>query len=399
MRIVCVHQGYELYGSDRCFVESVAAMRDAWPAAEIEVVLPCQGRDGLIVAPLRKLATRIVFEPILVLRRHDLWRFLATGLFRLAPALWRAVRRFRSADLVYVNTVVVLDYLIASRLFPDKALIHIHEISEGFAQKVFRALLRFTRGEVVFNSKATRAAYALSARRTQHVVYNGIESPVSVGLASYDGSRALRLLMIGRISRIKGQDLVIEALTSLPRPVARQIELRIVGGAFDDDAREAALRAMVAAGDLGQTVHIEPFQDDPSALYQWADVVMVPSRRPESLGRVAIEAMAHGRPALVAAQGGLVEVVEDGVTGWIVPPNRGDLLARKLAEIVAEPAGWARFPAAARARYEAVFSHRAIVAQFQAIVRARLADSGGAQTAVPAHERGPRTPAGLGRTP
>ena len=37
MRIICVHQGYELYGSDRCFIESVAAMRAAWPEAEIEV--------------------------------------------------------------------------------------------------------------------------------------------------------------------------------------------------------------------------------------------------------------------------------------------------------------------------------------------------------------------------
>ena len=49
MRIACVHQGYELYGSDRCFVESVAAFREAFPEAEIEVVLP---RPGPIAAAL-----------------------------------------------------------------------------------------------------------------------------------------------------------------------------------------------------------------------------------------------------------------------------------------------------------------------------------------------------------
>ena len=43
MRIVCVHQGYELYGSDRSFIDSVAALREAWPQAEIEVVLPHEG--------------------------------------------------------------------------------------------------------------------------------------------------------------------------------------------------------------------------------------------------------------------------------------------------------------------------------------------------------------------
>ena len=38
MRIVCVHQGYELYGSDRAFIDSVATLREAWPQADIEVI-------------------------------------------------------------------------------------------------------------------------------------------------------------------------------------------------------------------------------------------------------------------------------------------------------------------------------------------------------------------------
>jgi hypothetical protein len=45
MHIVCVHQGYELYGSDRAFIDSVAALREAWPQADIEVVLPHDGPD------------------------------------------------------------------------------------------------------------------------------------------------------------------------------------------------------------------------------------------------------------------------------------------------------------------------------------------------------------------
>src|SRR5439155_18264026 len=108
------------------------------------------------------------------------------------------------------------------------------------------------------------------------------------------------------------------------------------------------------------------------SLYQWADVVTVPSRLPESLGRVAIEAMAFGPPALVSALGGLVEIVEDGVTGWVVPPNDPVTLARKIAEIVTRPEDWSRFSAAARARYEAMFGDRAIAQQIQAIVGTRL---------------------------
>ena len=116
----------------------------------------------------------------------------------------------RAADLVYVNTVVVLDYLLAARAFRRKTLVHVHEIPDGLKLQVFRRLLKWTRADVIFNSKATRAAYRLPAQHTQHVVYNGIAAPAPAEPADYDGTRPLRLLMLGRISRIKGQDLLIE---------------------------------------------------------------------------------------------------------------------------------------------------------------------------------------------
>src|SRR5438034_9057085 len=101
MRIVCVHQGYELYGSDRAFIDSFAALREAWPQADIEVVLP---REGPICGPLLASATRIVIEPLFILRRRGFLRLILTAPFRIVPALWRAARRIRAADLVYVNT-------------------------------------------------------------------------------------------------------------------------------------------------------------------------------------------------------------------------------------------------------------------------------------------------------
>lgn len=370
MRIICVHQGYELYGSDRCFIDSVAALRDAWPKADIEVVLP---REGPIEAPLRPLATRITIEPLFILRRRGFIKMIASAPFRLAPALGRAIRRMRAADLVYVNTMVVVDYLIAARFFAATTLVHVHEIPDGFKLAVFRKLLAWTRAEAIFNSKATRAAYALPHRRPQHVLYNGIAAPQDASDAGYDGARPLRLLMLGRINRIKGQDLLIEALASLPNAVARRLEVRIVGDSFENDiAREQALRAAAVMEGLSSIVRFEPFQPDPAPLYRWADVVTVPSRLPEALGRVAIEAMAHARPALVTRIGGLPETVEDRISGWIVPPNDAQALARAIIEIVTQPAAWRDYGAAARARFDTTFAAPAIARQLQAIVRARL---------------------------
>src|SRR5262249_22271029 len=193
-----------------------------------------------------------------------------------------------AADLVYINTVVIVDFLLAARFFPGKVLVHIHEIPEGVARPVFRALLRWSRAELIFNSRATKSAFAMPAATKQHVVYNAIAGPSDVAPLDYDASRPLRLLMVGRINRIKGQDLLVDALTKVPSDLRSRLEVRIVGGTFANDAvRERILRDRVQTEQLGAIVRFEPFHTDMQPLYQWADVVCVPSRRPESLGRVA----------------------------------------------------------------------------------------------------------------
>ena len=322
MRIACVHQGYELYGSDRSFAESVAALRAAFPAAEIEVVLP---REGPIVDILAPHASRIVFEPLWVLRRQAMLRLATVEMARLPAALWRAWRRMRGSDLTYINTSIIADYALAARLMPRKALLHIHEIPEGILRKVLVALMRWSRADLIFNSRATRATFgdpsAVDARgRRTHVVYNGVAGPLAALPVTYDGSRPLRVLMLGRVNRIKGQEVLLEAVASFPAALRDRVEVRLVGGAFESVERERALAELV--GRMGLTGHVEvlPFVSDPTDHYRWADIVAVPSRRPESLGRVAIEAMGWGRPPLVSAIGGLVEVVADGETGRVIKP-------------------------------------------------------------------------------
>ncbi|SFI49217.1 Glycosyltransferase involved in cell wall bisynthesis [Bosea sp. OK403] len=369
MRIACVHQGYELYGSDRSFAESVAALRAAYPLADIEVVLP---RPGPILSLLEGKASRVSFEPIWVLRRQALLRLATSGLARLPRALMRAARRLRENDLVYINTSVVTDYTLAAHFFPNKALLHIHEIPEGAARTILRALARWSRAEIIFNSQATRAAFSLHPSTRTHVIYNGVTGPAAPEPVTYDGVRPLRVLMLGRISRIKGQEVLLEAVAALPPELRTRIELRLVGSAFESEERERALPALVAAMGLTGQVSVEPFVSDPSSLYRWADIVAVPSRRPESLGRVAIEAMAFGRPPVVSAIGGLTEVVRDGRSGWLVPPGDAAALSARLRTIIEDPMAWRGFAAAGRARYEALFSERAAMAAIGAVAGAKL---------------------------
>ncbi|KQP72003.1 glycosyltransferase [Methylobacterium sp. Leaf112] len=369
MRITCVHQGFELYGSDRSFIETVRVMRATWPDAVIDVVLP---RHGPIVVALEPLASRIHVEPLWILRRRDLPRLATLGLLTLPVAVGRAMRRMARSDLTYVNTSVVTDYLLAARFFRRRCLVHVHEIPQGLVRTVLRGLIGWAGCGVIFNSRATQAAFAPPPGRPGTVVYNGIADPGRPKAATYRGDRPLRVLMLGRISRIKGQDVMVEALARLPRGTRDRIAVRIVGSAFEDEAREHALAARIAEAGLARTVERLAFTPDPAEHFAWADIVAVPSRLPESLGRVAIEAMASGIPPVVSDIGGLPEVVEDGVTGWLVPPGDAAALAKRLAFLVSEPEAWVGFPRAARARYANVFAEAASAAGMVACFRGVL---------------------------
>ena len=100
-------------------------------------------------------------------------------------------------------------------------------------------------------------------------------------------------------------------------------------------------------------------QNDPRLreLFRTSDVFVLPSRS-ETFGIAAVEAGAAGLPVVVSAVGGLEDLVDDGVTGFAVPPGDANQLALALQRFVDEPALRARMGAAARQRAEREFDAR-----------------------------------------
>jgi len=76
---------------------------------------------------------------------------------------------------------------------------------------------------------------------------------------------------------------------------------------------------------VGRVAHQELMR-----LYDWCDVVVVPTITPEPFGRVAAEAMSRGRAVIGTAKGGLTEIIDDGRTGYHVPPATPSAIAEKL---------------------------------------------------------------------
>jgi rhamnosyl/mannosyltransferase len=176
------------------------------------------------------------------------------------------------------------------------------------------------------------------------------------------------LLFVGRLRYYKGLDTLLRALAALPESVA----LRIVGTGeqhvpLQALALELGIAGRVAfAGDVADA--------DLPEQYHAATLFVLPANaRAEAFGTVLLEAMACALPCVTTEVGtGTSWVVQDGVTGRVVPPRDPGVLARAIAELLADPEALRRMGRAARARVEAEFTQDHMVdrvmAAYQSVV-------------------------------
>jgi len=115
---------------------------------------------------------------------------------------------------------------------------------------------------------------------------------------------------------------------------------------------------------------------DVISLMRSASVVIVPSKSLDPCPTVVLEAMASGRPVVAAASGGIVDIVEDGVTGVLVPPGDAGALAAALSKMIDDPQGAASMGRQALHRVRR-FTASAIVGRIEEVYRRVLAETSG----------------------
>ena len=208
-----------------------------------------------------------------------------------------------------------------------------------------RPIMRRARLVLAASHALADAARELGAHEVR-VVPSGVSIPTSVGAPE----EPPHLLYVGRLSAEKGVLDLVEAARGLP--------LRVVG--------DGPLRARVP----GAAGFMPPGELGP--WYERAAVVVAPSRR-EGYGVVVREAMAWGRPVVASAVGGLLDAVEDEVTGLRVAPGDVPALRAALERLLAEPALRARLGAAAREKAQRELSFDAAADAMVAAYRDALA--------------------------
>jgi glycosyltransferase involved in cell wall biosynthesis len=168
------------------------------------------------------------------------------------------------------------------------------------------------------------------------------------------------IVTVGRwdsTERYKGADTLISAVPLLVKAVP-ETHLVLVGDGNDRARLEQLAR------DLGISKHVHFLcgltPEQLFASYANCDVFALPSKG-EGFGLVFLEAMAHGKPVIGGAHGGIPDIVEDGVTGFLVPHGNIERLAQALESVLTDPALAAEMGARGKERLERTFSF----AQFQ----------------------------------
>lgn len=135
------------------------------------------------------------------------------------------------------------------------------------------------------------------------------------------------VLLPGRLTRWKGQLVLIEAIARLRRPEVHAVILGSGTARYRRELEEAITRT-----GMGSSFRFVDNCTDIAAAYMLADVVVSASTSPEGFGRVIVEAQAMGRPVVATAHGGALETVVPGETGWLVPPSDPAALADALTQ-------------------------------------------------------------------
>jgi glycosyltransferase involved in cell wall biosynthesis len=187
----------------------------------------------------------------------------------------------------------------------------------------------------------------------------------------------LRRPVIGSVAMFrgsKGHAHLLDAFAVVRRafPDAR---LLLVG----DGIRRQWVEELARDKGLGEAVVFTGFRADVPALLATMDCFALASTRTEGVPQSLLQAFAAGVPVVASSIGGIPEIVEDGVTGLLVPPEDPAALATAIQAVLGQPAAAAERAAAARRLVEARFSHRAAVGRLLALYEELL--SGGPSVA------------------
>jgi glycosyltransferase involved in cell wall biosynthesis len=304
------------------------------------------------------------------------------------PAIWRELSR-NHYDAVHAHSLffhVSLAAAVIARLkrvalvttahlgSPEELGWKVAFLTSAFERTFGRVILRSSDAVIaVSNAVGEHVARGMKHRERLHVIPNGVDLqtfaplPEDPGRDESHGHEAVgpvRVLVVGRLIFNKGPQFVLQAA---PKVLASYPNVRFVF--VGDGPMEEELRAQATNLGIAANVEFLGHREDVAALLQTGSI-MVRASLSEGLPLVALEAMACGLPVIATDVGGTREVVQDGVTGYLLRPGDVAGLTEAMCRLAGDAKSRAEMGANGRAFVEQGYDWRQIALRTAAVYRA-----------------------------
>jgi glycosyltransferase involved in cell wall biosynthesis len=289
------------------------------------------------------------------------------------PGLVISYRRFLKKSqprrVIHTNWHHLL--LLAPFLKPERDLFWLHEVIPNKRQyrKFFRWLERHLQVFVAVSNAVAESLRKIGiAEKKIRVIHNGIADPASGAARVEARGEKLIVGIVGQIGVWKGHDDLLDAFAQVS-PTFPAAQLHIFGKGSSD--YELHLREKAASLGIAEKIFWRGFIPDRLDIYREMDICVVPSRSNEPLPTVAIEAAFFRIPVVATRQGGLPEIVENGVTGFLVDADQPPELASHLQTLLADDQLRYKLGENARRKASEKFNQKRFVADFVLVLESK----------------------------
>jgi glycosyltransferase involved in cell wall biosynthesis len=380
--ILYLSHSAQLYGAEQSLLQLLKGLdRDRFSPV---VALPQEGPLKQYIADLSIPVEIVPSIRAWLTRRAGIMRLLHhIGLVPfLAWSVWtlaKLIRRYH-IELVHTNSLVIIDGALAARLLGIPHIWHAREMlvrNSPFnfllGPRAALSLISRLSDRIIATTNVVRRCFDQKTDTSKIVVvYNAVDlSAFDIPQTGNAVRRAFHIpmesLLVGEVASlfpIKGYEDLVAAAAQIRQAIPQAMFIAV--GDMPKARYERKIRDLIDSYDLQKSFILAGFQSDIASIFSALDLVVLPSRY-ETFGRVLVEAMALGKPVIGTNVGGIPEIIEDGVTGLLVPPQSPDKLAEAIITILQNPSLARQIGEAGRQRVRERFSVEQHVARIQEI--------------------------------
>jgi len=362
-RIMLFTDSFSRGGTERQFVRLVKSL----DRSQCDILVGCLHRTGQLLSEIESLGVPIVEFPI-----NCFYDFRAVKLFiRLVQLLRREQIQILHAFDFYTSIFAVPAARIAGVPVVLASRRELLNLRSPWQQRAIRMACRLATGVVVNSYAANHDLLGLASARRQFidVLPNCINlqefepklTPVQVRRELALSPKSILVGVLGNLRPEKNLETFLMAARRI-LDVLPSTEFLVIG---DGPARHR-LEQLASDLLLSESIHFLRDRSDIPDLLAALDIFVMTSYT-ESFPNAILEAMAMAKPVVATRVGGVPELVEEGKTGFLVPPRDPEAVANRVLHLCRDDAQRLRMGRAARARVEREFTVQQISAKLQRI--------------------------------